>query len=250
MNTADLITSFFNNELSPDQERQFLLSVASSDSLRLGLKSHVMLDKILNEEAGKARVSQTIRLSVMKEAAAVAAAAGALGGEEALARESEEAEVPPPGFWSKIPGWASVPLALLLSVGSFFAGYYTGDEQEQGALNTPVTVPMEINSDFSTQTEQSPVDQVSGTSASNVGKSETLPDNTSNRQLSERPASRKTSTATPTVSSSRKGADPAGSRSGEIDKTTSISSGRPSTVGVIIQGEGEQSQQASDTNKQ
>ena len=69
MNTADLITSFFNNEMSPDQERQFLLSVASSDSLRLGLKSHVMLDKILQEQSNQSRVSSQngMKLVTMSE---------------------------------------------------------------------------------------------------------------------------------------------------------------------------------------
>ena len=151
MNTADLITSFFNNELSPDQERQFLLSVASSDSLRLGLKSHVMLDKILHEELTKSRVPSSIRVNVMKEAAIIAAASSTFNGGEALAKDTgSPAEVgvceegSRPTFWGKIPRWVSGPMIMLLSVGSFLAGYYTGGDEstqadlESGLANPPI----------------------------------------------------------------------------------------------------------------
>lgn len=149
MNTADLITSFFNNELSPDQERQFLLSVASSDSLRLGLKSHVMLDKILNEELTKSRVPSNIRLNVMKEAAVVAAAAGTFNGGEAFAKDMDppsettvSEEVGRSGFWGRIPRWVSAPMVMLLSVGSFFAGYYTGgDDPVEAEVKSGLSTP-------------------------------------------------------------------------------------------------------------
>ncbi len=75
MNTADLITSFFNNEMNPEQERQFLISVASSDSMRLGLKSHVMLDRILSDNAYEAHVPDTVRTMIFAEASAILATA-------------------------------------------------------------------------------------------------------------------------------------------------------------------------------
>ncbi|MCE2502819.1 MAG: hypothetical protein J4G05_01990 [Chlorobi bacterium] len=154
MNTADLITSFFNNEMSPDQERQFLLSVASSDSLRLGLKSHVMLDKILNEQADKTRVSSGVRTSVMKEAALVTAAVGSVTAAEAAVAQKEaplETEVvlhhgTSNNILRHIPRWVSGPLVLLLAVGSFFVGYYAGDgSNEEGVQNLmPATsIPVE-----------------------------------------------------------------------------------------------------------
>ena len=146
MNTADLITSFFNNEMSPDQERQFLLSVASSDSLRLGLKSHVMLDKILNEQAGKARISSGVRANVMKEAALVAAAAGSFATEEALAQKESVVKSSVADTKSqstiarRVPHWASGALVMLLSVGSFFVGYYSNEEL--GEQETQRTLPV------------------------------------------------------------------------------------------------------------
>ncbi|MGE3800025.1 MAG: hypothetical protein AB7H80_03315 [Candidatus Kapaibacterium sp.] len=149
MNTADLITSFFNNELSPDQERQFLLSVASSDSLRLGLKSHVMLDKILHEELTRSRVPSNIRVNVMKEAAIIAAASSTFNGGEAVAKDTSSStevvaseEGSPSTFWGRIPRWVSGPMIMLLSVGSFLAGYYTGgDESTQADLESGLTTP-------------------------------------------------------------------------------------------------------------
>lgn len=76
MNTADIITSFFNNELTAEQERQFLLSVAASDSMRLGLKSHVMLDKILADNASDLHISDSVRSTIFAEAEAVLASNG------------------------------------------------------------------------------------------------------------------------------------------------------------------------------
>lgn len=146
MNTADLITSFFNNEMSPEQERQFLVSVASSDSLRLGLKSHVMLDKILQDQSASSRVSPETRGTIMREAAIVAGAAaagGALASEKAHAAQNVSSSagshnavvgsgattVAGTGFF----GWSRVTtllLTLLLGTGSFFAGFFTGSETQ------------------------------------------------------------------------------------------------------------------------
>ena len=155
MNTVDLITSFFNNELSPDQERQFLLSVASSDSLRLGLKSHVMLDRILHEEADKSRVSQSIRANVMKEAAIVAAAAGGLNGGDAFAKDrsasdSRSSGAPEgSGLFGRIPRWISAPLVLFLSVGSFLAGFYSRGDQDVALRNALPVSASDIESAMS-----------------------------------------------------------------------------------------------------
>ncbi len=76
MNTADLITAYLNNEMSPEQERQFLLSVAASDSLRLSLKSHVMLDRIVFEQARDTRVPDGVRGTIFAEMSASLAAGG------------------------------------------------------------------------------------------------------------------------------------------------------------------------------
>lgn len=161
MNTADLITAFFNNEMSPDQERQFLVSVASSDSLRLGLKSHVMLDKILNEQSDITRVSSDVRTNIMREAAVVAAAATGLSATDMFAHEGETKAPAAASGGSRalFSRWLSTAAALLVAVGSFFAGFYTGSETsdmqtqstavqeaeavpERDAGLAPVTVPV------------------------------------------------------------------------------------------------------------
>lgn len=144
MNTADLITAFFNNEMSPDQERQFLVSVASSDSLRLGMKSHVMLDKILNEQTDFAKAPLNVRTTIMREAAIVAAAGGALSASEALANNSEAtsahttstAAVGQNGI--RVSRWLSVAMAFVLAIGSFFAGFYTGADSTDSGVETAV----------------------------------------------------------------------------------------------------------------
>lgn len=150
MNTADLITSFFNNEMSPDQERQFLLSVASSDSLRLGLKSHVMLDKILQEQSNRSRVSAEVRMNIMKQAAVVAAAGSALaserahaaekGGEGSPARQNAASAGSRPSGSHGLFRWSSTALALLLGVGGFFAGMYAGAGNDTAGNDLPSVV--------------------------------------------------------------------------------------------------------------
>jgi hypothetical protein len=76
MNTADLISAYLHNEMSPEQERQFLLSVAASDSLRLSLKSHVMLDRIVFEQARDTRVPDGVRGAIFAEMSASLSAGG------------------------------------------------------------------------------------------------------------------------------------------------------------------------------
>lgn len=137
MNTADLITAFFNNEMSPDQERQFLVSVASSDSLRLGLKSHAMLDRILYEQSSQSRVPVEVRMKIMREAAVVAATAGsALAADSALANDAEASPAPEStavgnrslSVSRRFFRWSSATAVLMLALGSFVAGFYTGTE--------------------------------------------------------------------------------------------------------------------------
>ena len=153
MNSADLITSFFNNELSPDQEREFLVSVASSDAMRLGLKSHVMLDKILIEENQNVEISPAVRRSILKEAAVVAAGLGGLSGEALAATDATTAEATTAeaaasggesgGFFGS---WMALPATLLVALGSFFLGYSVAEEGEDAAA-TPMTVAVDEKRD-------------------------------------------------------------------------------------------------------
>jgi hypothetical protein len=76
MKTADLITSYLNNEMTPEQERQFLLSVAASDSLRLSLKSHVMLDRMATQQLQRAHVPTVVRDAIFAEMSASMAGSG------------------------------------------------------------------------------------------------------------------------------------------------------------------------------
>lgn len=151
MNSADLITSFFNNELSPDQERQFLVSVASSDSMRLGLKSHVMLDRILIEENQQVEISPAVRRSILKEAAVVAAGVGGGASSEAFAATSGVSSTAAAGTSGGFFGnWLAIPATLLVALGSFFVGYSVADESEQqGSATVALTEPIDLFSSIS-----------------------------------------------------------------------------------------------------
>jgi hypothetical protein len=50
MNNFDRVYSFFNNEMTLDQEREFLISVASKDSLRREIKSQVLINTNIDEQ--------------------------------------------------------------------------------------------------------------------------------------------------------------------------------------------------------
>lgn len=62
--TTDRIYSFFNNEMTVEQEREFLISVASSDSLRREVKSHVKIERYLNNELNNTIVPEHIRQNI------------------------------------------------------------------------------------------------------------------------------------------------------------------------------------------
>lgn len=231
MNTADLITSFFNNEMSPDQERQFLLSVASSDSLRLGLKSHVMLDKILQEQSNQSRVSSQVRMNIMKQAAVVAAAGSALAAEKARAADnggSSPALQNASSAGSSLSGsrglfrWSSAALALLLGVGSFFAGMYTGAENG-GAGNGGSPVVQASEKGVSTVPEMSgmnaqvPASSPSAPAAAEETDRQTVrtnaPASRTDRQARVLPAAEKQGAATPAASSSQQPSQKSGAAS-------------------------------------
>ncbi len=126
MATADLITSFLSNEMSPDQEREFLLSVAASDSMRLELKSHVMLDRILDTQAREATVPGTVRNLILAEAGITTVADGRSGSSSPALRGSGS-------FMSRITRGA---LVIALAATGFAAGYFTGDEAAQPATTS------------------------------------------------------------------------------------------------------------------
>lgn len=121
MATADLITSFLNNEMSTDQEREFLLSVAASDSLRLELKSHVMLDRILVDQVQHAQVPHAVREAIFMEAGIATSAA-----RTSDRPGSRGASRPVSNFLSKFQRGA---LAVLVAASGFALGYATGNNE-------------------------------------------------------------------------------------------------------------------------
>lgn len=118
MKTADLISSYLNNEMTPEQERRFLLSVAASDSLRLSLKSHFMLDRIVVTQALDAHVPDRVRENILAQAAASVA-----GGSPAVHHAQAEPTVHAPSRLGTLFGRGAL-LALLVT-GGYAAGYMT-----------------------------------------------------------------------------------------------------------------------------
>lgn len=124
MATADLITDFLSNDMSPERERQFLLSVAASDALRLELKSHLMVDRILVDRVQTARVPETVRSTIF---AAAGIAAGQALTADAAAKpvpSVDRAPTPRASFFSRLGG--RVTLAAT-ACALFGAGYLVGN---------------------------------------------------------------------------------------------------------------------------
>jgi hypothetical protein len=130
MKTADLITSYLNNEMSPEQERQFLLSVAASDSLRLSLKSHVMLDKIVTNQIQHAHVPENVRNVIFSQMHASVSGGGSVGAAASAAgADATEGASLLGRFLNGAAGrFGRGALVALLTVGGFAAGYLTHSE--------------------------------------------------------------------------------------------------------------------------
>lgn len=146
MKTADLITSYLNNEMTPEQERQFLLSVAASDSLRLSLKSHVMLDKIVTNQIQRAHVPESVRESIFTEMRSSVGGSAPVGAAAASGAEvAETAGFSAVGRLLNNAAWRFGRGALvgLLVVGGFAAGYLTRSEIVPAATPATVSAPVE-----------------------------------------------------------------------------------------------------------
>ncbi|KXK56053.1 MAG: hypothetical protein IPM61_12910 [Chlorobi bacterium] len=166
MNTADLITSFFNNELNADQERQFLLSVAASDSMRLGLKSHVMLDKILADNASELHISDSVRNTIFAEAEAVLASNGASsGGGSAIAGKTGGAS-----WFQAMRGVFSAKLAaggMAVALAGFGLGYATHSQlADPSEATSPVQSTLSVPTTLRDQSSAAPVSSVSPSTSS------------------------------------------------------------------------------------
>jgi hypothetical protein len=124
MATADLITDFLGNEMSPERERQFLLSVAASDALRLELKSHLMVDRILVDRVQTARVPETVRSTIFA-AAGVATGHAAPEAPTSSAPAVDRVAAPRTSFFSRLGG----RVTLVAAACAFFgAGYFVGND--------------------------------------------------------------------------------------------------------------------------
>lgn len=129
MKTADLITSFLSNEMTADQERQFLLSVAASDSMRLSLKSHVMLDRIAANQLQRAEVPVSVREAIFAQMSASMA-------EPAPSNPAAERPMPRSGGQGTrgfLQKFGTQALVMVLTAGGFVAGYLTGSDQPETA---------------------------------------------------------------------------------------------------------------------
>ncbi|MEP7219758.1 MAG: hypothetical protein ABI876_12630 [Bacteroidota bacterium] len=115
--------------MNPEQERQFLLSVAASDSLRLALKSHVMLDQIVTRQAQQVSVPNALRENIFAQ---MSASMGTPAGAASSAIKS-------PGILS---WFGRSAMMALLTVSGFAAGYFihpqaSSDQSPSGVAQQP-----------------------------------------------------------------------------------------------------------------
>ena len=147
MATADQITAFLSNEMSPERERQFLLAVAASDSLRLELKSQLLLDRMMGQRVHSARVPDTVR-SVIFAHAGIADVSTPGASSPSAGQSASMAQAARPGFFSRFIGRATL---FITTVAVFGAGYAVGTD-DAGDLNhhegqRPVSAPTVSNRD-------------------------------------------------------------------------------------------------------
>ena len=143
MATADLITAFLSNEMSPEAERQFLVSVAASDALRLELKSHLMVDRILGERVQRAHVPDGVRAAIFAQAGistvmAASADAAPHTAEPAPTPAVDRAPAPRGSFFSRFAGRVTIVAA---AAALFSSGYYVGSEKEAPVVAARPSAP-------------------------------------------------------------------------------------------------------------
>lgn len=146
MNTADLITSYLNNEMNPEQERQFLLSVAASDSMRLALKSHVMIDQIMQRQMAQTNVPEPVRNTIFAAVAASVSSSSPVSPSTPHPPAAISSGSASGGF--ALGGFLKGASLLLLTVGGFTAGYFIGSEEEPKlkpavVATAPLVVPQQ-----------------------------------------------------------------------------------------------------------
>ncbi len=207
MKTADLITSYVNNEMTPEQERQFLLSVAASDSLRLSLKSHFMLDRIVSTQAQGIHVPEHIRTSILAQATA---ATGGTFSERNPGNGAITGRMPRLG---RMFGRGTL-MGLILASG-FAAGYFTRSEvaptpttavapavqqvTRPSTADVPQTSPRETS--LSTDAAPNTIEPVAGRQipASGSGAGHTVATNVARRGNNGRPMAPNTATPNATA---------------------------------------------------
>src|SRR6188768_2079197 len=118
MATADLITAFLSNEMSPDRERQFLLSVAASDSLRLELKSHLMIDRMMGERVQSAHVPDAVRMTIFAQAGIATATAPSTGTAPTDVTSIGRMAANTTGFFSRLSGRITLAAAAVAFFGA------------------------------------------------------------------------------------------------------------------------------------
>lgn len=190
MKTADLITSYLNNEMTPEQERQFLLSVAASDSMRLSLKSHVMLDRIVTNQVQHTHVPESLRNAIFTQMA-VSMPASAPAANPAASPHAPSSDAMR-GGWRFFDGTSSWfgrgALVALFTLAGFAAGYLAHPEIEEKPTAASHSAPaqsMQRNDNLvpSVLTQAPPVVTDAQAAAEGAVVAETIPDGGSQQEV-------------------------------------------------------------------
>jgi hypothetical protein len=227
MNTADLITAFLSNEMNPAQEREFLLSVAASDTQRLALKSHVMLDRVLSQQVQRASVPDSVRGVIFS------AAAASLAEPLPTSQAASNSQTAQSGFAARLRAFASraaMPImATMLTLAGFTAGYYTSSETAPESGDVSAAVPASAAAPRVADPAPSAVTPVQ-TSAQNdvaatVQKEETPAAQAISRPAEQKPQAARRVVSTPARIIAPSTSDPAAAKPSQSGSTTTTDPG-------------------------
>src|SRR4051812_25431404 len=84
MTHDERISSYIDNELTPEMEQEFLISLAASDGLRRSFRSELVLQKVLHRDEAVTAPPREMRAAIF---ATVGLGAAALGASKANAAQ-------------------------------------------------------------------------------------------------------------------------------------------------------------------
>jgi hypothetical protein len=161
MTNHDQISSFIDNELSHDQEQDFLISLASSEGLRKSFRSELVLKNIIHRDEVLTSPSRDLRPAVLGTIGLVGASLAATEtADAATATTVAKASVLKSLFATKIGVMVTASVVTVSAIGGYAVRSYVAPTEIQSVVhqNNTTTQPAPQTIDVPTPEHSTPAD--------------------------------------------------------------------------------------------